>query len=518
MIRRNLGISLALLAGVAACSVLNSPEELQPADEGSGAGGGTAGSTSNGGTAMTGDGGIGQPLGGDTSSGGCGDDCIPGGAPPIGKSCTDSAADCRSTAPICDAVSGECRACMTNEECSSDVGKDFCVTTGSARGLCASCLTDTDCSGRTPVCSGAGECRACNADDECESGACNPNGACADQADIVYALAQTGISGDDCGTKDAPCRSLASATTKLTAARRTLVLVKTPKAFDTGKAIFPAIAGLRVIGNGVAVKPYDGTAFNVPAGAEVAFQDVVISGIIGDDTAGIQCTGGSVAITGSTLEENTVGLAATDCNVAVTQSLLKGNNVPWKSGSAAIKLNCGAGCTKTASILRNRFEDNGSAISAWDQGEVTLENNLFLRNGADGYVRVIELRALKSRFAYNTLVGNYNGCTYVGIVACDSNCINVANISYGSFPGKDCQDQVWYGGTLSYNLTEVAYPGVSNKIGDPKFVDAASGNYTPGPGSPALDAGNPNEAPPLDLLGTKRPVGAAPDIGAVEAQ
>jgi hypothetical protein len=517
MLRRSLGLTLTLLASVGACSVLNSPEELKPADEGSGGSGGSAGTSSSGGTGLTGDGGNGVPLGGDTGSGGCGDDCVPGGAPPVGKDCTDSAADCRSTAPICDAVNGECRACVTNEECTTDLGKDFCVTSGAAKGLCANCLKDTDCSGRTPICGNAGECRACNADDECESGACNPNGACAAEADIVYALAETGISGTECGTKNAPCRFLATATTKLSATRRTLVLVKTPKAFKLDNAIFPAVAGLRVVGNGVSITPSTGSAFSVPAGSEVAFDNVVITGVTDNEEGGIRCEGASVAITNSTLQDNTNGLLATNCNVAVTQSLLKHNSVPWNSSNAAINLHCADGCTKTATVLRNRFEDNAVAFSAWDMSQVTIENNLFLRNGADGYVRVISLYS-PTRFAYNTLVENFNTCTDVGIVACVSQCANVANISYNNFPGEDCQNQVWYGGTLSYNLTEVAYPGVMNKIGDPKFVDAANGNYTPGPGSPALDSGNPDDAPPLDFLGTKRPVGAAPDIGAIEAK
>lgn len=520
MMRRHLAVSLTLLASIGACSVLNSPEDLKPADEGSSgkASGGSTSTSGSGGTGLTGDGGSVIPLGGDTGSGGCGDDCVPGGAPPIGKDCSDSATDCRSTAPICDSVSGECRACMTNEECKAEAGKDFCVTKGVARGLCASCIADTDCSGRTPICGNAGECRACSIDEECASGACNPNGSCAEESGIVYALAETGITGTECGTKDAPCRFLATATTKLSATRRTLVLIKTPKAFRLDNAVFPAVAGLRVVGNGVSITTSTGSAFSVPAGAEVAFDNVVISGVTDPKEAGIRCQGASVAITNSVLQDNGNGLLATDCNVVVTESLLKHNNVPYTSAAAAINLNCAEGCTKTASLLRNRFEDNGVAVAAWDMSQVTIENNLFLRNGADGYVRVISLYS-PTRFAYNTLVENYNGCgTYVGIVACVNQCNNLANVSYGNYPGQDCQDEVWYGGTMSYNLTEVAFPGVGNKIGDPKFVDAANGNYTPGPGSPAIDSGNPDDAPPLDLLGTKRPVGDGPDIGAIEAK
>ncbi len=519
MFRRSLGLSLACAASVAACSVLNSPEELKPVNDGSGATAGTAGSRSSGGTSSIGDGGTGEPLGGGgASAGGCGD-CTEGGAPPIGRMCTSSEDECGSTAPICDAADGECRACATNAECEAELGKPHCVTSGAAQGRCAECLDDDECAGRTPVCGNTGSCRACSADTECASGACAPNGACLDPTKVVYALAQTGVSSATCGTQDEPCRELGVAVTRLTAERSTLVMVKTPKAFDSGAATFPAIKGLRVVGNGVTVKPVDaGTVFIIPAGAEVAIDNVIIRGVTADDSTAIQCTGGALALTNSSLLSNLSGVSATDCNVVLAQNSFKSNNVPIKYSAAAVKLACGAGCTRTASILRNRFEDNSIALNAWEMADVNVENNLFLRNGADGYTRVLELRSLKVHFAYNTLVENFNGCTYVGIVACDENCANVANISYNNFPGQDCQDQVWYGGTLTYNLTEVAFPGATNKVGDPLFVDAANGDYTPGPGSPAIDGGNPDDAPPFDFLGTKRPEGDAPDIGAIESK
>lgn len=203
--------------------------------------------------------------------------------------------------------------------------------------------------------------------------------------------------------------------------------------------------------------------------------------------------------------------------------MLKSNDQPHVNAQAAIRATCtNEGCANGTSFLRNRFVENGVAAYVYNQAKANFENNLFLGNGADGYTRVIELRAVETHFAYNTLVRNFNTCTYVGIVACVGTCNNVANISFDNFPNTDaskrCFDQVWYGGTMSYNLTEVPYPGATNKTGDPKFVDAESGDFTPGPGSPAIDGGNPADTPPLDYNGNKRPVGDGPDIGAVESQ
>lgn len=528
MNRRINAVGAALLC-VGACSVINSTEDLKPVD----AVGGAEDAAGTSGTSTSGKSSGGEPEGGVPAQGGmvavgvggCGlDECSEGGAPPIGKDCTVSASDCASTAPICDAADGECRACASDQECQDEVGKDYCLTAGTVAGRCAACKTNVDCSGKTPICSNVGACRACSSDDECDSGVCLVTGACAAPAAVVYALAETGISGTPCGGIDTPCRNLPDATGQLSLARPNLVLIKTVKKFNGG-ASFPALKGVRVIGNAVALHPYDGTTgFHVPAGAEVTFDNVVIEASTATNQAGIDCSGGAVTITNSTLQDNAVAVRATGCDMTVGSSLLKHNAAPLENGNAAILANCAAGssCDKLTVVARSRFVDNGVAINFSGQAKATIENNLFLRNGAPQYTRVIELRSDVTHFAYNTLVENFNDCTYVGIVACDAGtCNNVGNISFNNFPnppdGTPCPDQVWYGGTLSYSLTEVPYPGSTNKSGDPKFVDAANGDFTPGPGSPALDKGDPNDAPAFDINGRKRPLGAGPDMGAFEA-
>ncbi|HEX6229006.1 MAG TPA: choice-of-anchor Q domain-containing protein [Solirubrobacterales bacterium] len=64
--------------------------------------------------------------------------------------------------------------------------------------------------------------------------------------------------------------------------------------------------------------------------------------------------------------------------------------------------------------------------------------------------------------------------------------------------------------------TEGAISGSANQTAPPLFVNAASGDYRPAPGSPTIDAGAPGELGALDLAGNPRVLGSAPDIGAYE--
>lgn len=511
---------------LAACSVLNAPETLRPADgDGSGGtnampGAGTAGSTQNQG---------GKAIGmGGGAAGDCGVDCPPeGGAPPIGRECDDSAADCGSTAPICGPADGKCRACGTDAECKTSTGRDYCAKSG----RCAECRTDTDCGGAKPVCGNVGDCRGCAAHDECASGVCeSETGSCAAPSTAVYVLAETGVGDATCGSIETPCLSLTEAAKKLTAARPNLVLLATTQELKYGGATLPPITGLRVIGNGVVIAPYD-SAFRVPAGASVVFDEVVIQDVALEKpdmtiAAGIECTNASIVVKNSTFLNNRRGLAALDCNVVVSTSLLKGNANPLEYSDAALNVSCTLDtCMNTLTVERSRFEDNGVALTVSGINTAKIENNLFLRNGSNNYTRVIQLGAQTTKFAYNTLVENFNNCIFIGVVVCNGTVASIGNLAFNNFPGQEamCPSQLFYGcssgmNTMTYNLTEVPYPGVGNKSGNPLFVDAINGNYTPGPGSPAIDKGSPDNAPTDDLNGAPRPVGAGPDIGAIEVQ
>jgi hypothetical protein len=64
---------------------------------------------------------------------------------------------------------------------------------------------------------------------------------------------------------------------------------------------------------------------------------------------------------------------------------------------------------------------------------------------------------------------------------------------------------------------EKVIDGGGNQSAPPLFVSAENRDYSEAPGSPTIDAGLAGELGPLDLAGSPRVQGAAPDIGAFEA-
>jgi hypothetical protein len=64
------------------------------------------------------------------------------------------------------------------------------------------------------------------------------------------------------------------------------------------------------------------------------------------------------------------------------------------------------------------------------------------------------------------------------------------------------------------NLVKKGYrSGAQTFVGDPKFRDAAAGDFTPLPDSPLIDAAKAEMAPAMDRFGRTRVI---PDIGASE--
>lgn len=84
---------------------------------------------------------------------------------------------------------------------------------------------------------------------------------------------------------------------------------------------------------------------------------------------------------------------------------------------------------------------------------------------------------------------------------------------YVDTPGASVRALLDHGSTLAAHGVAGGIPGLVT--GDPRFGAAASGDFRPSAGSPAIDSGIAEGAPATDLLGVARAAGGI-DIGALE--
>jgi len=170
---------------------------------------------------------------------------------------------------------------------------------------------------------------------------------------------------------------------------------------------------------------------------------------------------------------------------------------------------------------------NGGGISAGGC-EATIVNTVISGNYAEGIAGVEMYHTVftmtNSLIISNTGYGFSGGLitgTIMNVTVADNTeggvdvggAVSIINsVMWGN--GKN--DYACRGGcTLAYSDVGIGdTTGTGNISADPKFVDAANGDYHLGVGSPCIDKGTPVGAPTHDIEGTPRD--SAPDMGAYE--
>jgi Right handed beta helix region/Protein of unknown function (DUF1565) len=186
----------------------------------------------------------------------------------------------------------------------------------------------------------------------------------------------------------------------------------------------------------------------------------------------------------------------------------------------------------TGVIERNYISDAGVGIEVLAEPgqpaahDVTIRDNVVRRAGT-GIVLGTWYSNADGSSVYNLNVFNntFSG-NYVGVVIRPMNSSTVAwrnNVIAGN--GTNYLNNLgWDPGSTDYNLYwgNGTGPGVHNVIADPRFTNADAGGFTPQPGSPVIDAGDPNTpietAGTADFRGLPRIVNGRIDIGAYEAR
>ena len=189
----------------------------------------------------------------------------------------------------------------------------------------------------------------------------------------------------------------------------------------------------------------------------------------------------------------------------------------------------------------NRASESGGALrSSGTDSEATIERSAFIDNHAGERGGAIDSFLNNMKIVNTTISGNsatYGGGInawgllegYVPVVlqhvtisenqALEGAAINTGadvvllnSIVTGSISVDSCHDI----GAAGANIAE-DHDCLLVITGDPLLGDRAGGNYHPlRAGSPAIDAANVGDCPPIDQLGNPRPQGDGCDLGAIE--
>jgi|GEM_PF-980498 len=151
-------------------------------------------------------------------------------------------------------------------------------------------------------------------------------------------------------------------------------------------------------------------------------------------------------------------------------------------------------------IFANGYATGGAGIIMGSGDGNTAYNNLIYGN-AQG-IKVAYFNPLNTTVYNNTI---YNNTGYGIEVESDSKNVVVRNNIFYANGGPEIQDY-GVGSVTDHNLVGT----------DPKFVNAAAGDFRVQSGSPAIDAGITVSGVTTDIFGTPRPQGPAYDLGAVE--
>ena len=188
-------------------------------------------------------------------------------------------------------------------------------------------------------------------------------------------------------------------------------------------------------------------------------------------------------------------------------------------------------------VAGNRIVGNvansGGGIGMGNNATPNLLNNMLIGNSRDGLLMI----SSSPMVINNTIVGSglsssgaglnlrsSPGCTppYCTTGVYVNNIIVSYTVGiYGTGPITPMIDynDVWGNSTADYTLPVDVVIGTHNISQDPRFTNPAADAYQLQSISPCIDAGDPAgvpPAPPTDINGNRRPVGARVDIGAEE--
>ena len=258
---------------------------------------------------------------------------------------------------------------------------------------------------------------------------------------------------------------------------------------------------------------------------------------------GIYCSGSSPTIANNIITRNWAGygggIFCGGSSPMIINNTITGNTAEGLGGFNSGGIDCHS---SSPTVMNNMITENKS-FGAWGGGinccysSPIITNNIIMRNEGDGAGGINCVDYSSPIITNNIIVGNE---AYLGAIGCctySSPIITNNTIEGNLAEGITCFDNssptltntiLWNDSpqeiyldedssiTVTYSDIQGGWEGEGNIDADPLFVDPDNGDYHLQSGSPCIDAGTPEGAPPDDIEGNPRD--EFPDMGAYEYQ
>jgi hypothetical protein len=358
----------------------------------------------------------------------------------------------------------------------------------------AACTTSDMCLPSEPYCDpSSGTCRPCELPQHCESGACLPDGTCADQGAVLYASPD----GDSSTcTRADPCE-VHVALSLVDIGRRIV-------SCEGGDYDLPSTLGIdrdvTIVGAGpsetlIKRQPGGGLVIEVIGGSTVTLGNLTIHQANGD---GIRCTSSTMVLDRVVSRDHgNIGLQATGCTLTVDRSAFLDNSF---------------GITTNGPLQIQRSVVLGNSVGGIDADVIMMRNSVVVRNGGPASFGGVQ-SSTGGTIELSTIADNASNVAGQGGVSCGAGTIVQSSILFGNGAvDPDCNH--------NYIVSDVAIPGDDNVITtDVMFVSRDQPyDYHILAGSPATGRGDPSTDVDIDFDGDVRPIpaGTRVDAGADE--
>lgn len=231
--------------------------------------------------------------------------------------------------------------------------------------------------------------------------------------------------------------------------------------------------------------------------------------------AGGACLGGNSLFKNCSINSNVayaIGGAAIPTNGFISGCTLSWNRGTNDSGGLYID----AGGVISNSVINNNWSGYGGGVRIYKAGKIF--NCLVVSNSSTASGGGVTLE-YGGQVVGSTLSGNASGASGGGLLFVSGG-TSVNNIVYFNTPDNWATSGV--GRVCTATCTTPNPGGTGNVTNNPKFIDAAAGNFRLQVSSPCLDTGTNSWATPFDLDGRPRPLDgngdgpAVVDMGAFE--